>query len=435
MVTTVATTTDIVNTNGDEVLTAVTSTGTRWVTFHDRNSATWKFYYSDDGVTWTENTSAAVPCSWPPGPASFCIDFNDRAWFVRSEYNAFQGTQQGLLYYTNAVSFGPTTSLSTTGALFDSVIDIDIVAYRDGTTSNTLVAIAQSYDNGGTQQARFWVYSAASGIVFQHNIISGIGGGGVALDFRHTGDSKTVASSTPDVYMTWSDVDQSVGDPIGVYFLKFHYNPAVGARYNTPSGLAVRQISADYVRYKRLSGRFNGSSFVMGWSDGISGLAVDAAERDAGDSITTGLTPPALNDGEVTSIALTYNGNEDILLYAVGTTSDDVRQVVYERSSGTWGAWEVFATTFAIADSMSVQRGYEAEGVGVVWKANSSTPYAISYSLDSFNDAPTAPTLVAPADLAEVPAADPLLYDWDFNDPNPGDTQSEFALVRRKVAR
>ena len=52
----------------------------------------------------------------------------------------------------------------------------------------------------------------------------------------------------------------------------------------------------------------------------------------------------------------------------------------------------------------------------------------------SLNAAPTAPTLVAPADLSEVSASDPLLYDWVFNDPNAGQTQSEFALVRRKVA-
>ena len=50
------------------------------------------------------------------------------------------------------------------------------------------------------------------------------------------------------------------------------------------------------------------------------------------------------------------------------------------------------------------------------------------------NVPPSAPTLVAPADLAEITAADPLLYDWVFNDPDAGQTQSEFALVRRKVA-
>lgn len=47
---------------------------------------------------------------------------------------------------------------------------------------------------------------------------------------------------------------------------------------------------------------------------------------------------------------------------------------------------------------------------------------------------PTAPTLIVPSDLAEFPAANPLLYDWGFNDPTAGATQSEFALVRRKVA-
>ena len=57
----------------------------------------------------------------------------------------------------------------------------------------------------------------------------------------------------------------------------------------------------------------------------------------------------------------------------------------------------------------------------------------LAYS-DILNAAPTAPTLIGPADLAEVPADKPLLYDWVFNDPDAGNTQSEFALVRRKVA-
>jgi len=63
----------------------------------------------------------------------------------------------------------------------------------------------------------------------------------------------------------------------------------------------------------------------------------------------------------------------------------------------------------------------------------SGTGNGTAYS-SSLNAAPTAPTLVGPADLAEVPADSPLLYDWVFNDPDAGQTQSEFALVRRKVA-
>ena len=57
-----------------------------------------------------------------------------------------------------------------------------------------------------------------------------------------------------------------------------------------------------------------------------------------------------------------------------------------------------------------------------------------SAEIAALNAPPSAPTLVAPADLLEVGVDDPLLYDWVFNDPDAGNTQSEFALVRRKVA-
>lgn len=57
-----------------------------------------------------------------------------------------------------------------------------------------------------------------------------------------------------------------------------------------------------------------------------------------------------------------------------------------------------------------------------------------SAEIVALNASPTAPTLVAPADLAGVTSTDALLYDWTPNDPDAGDGQSEFALVRRKVA-
>ena len=58
-----------------------------------------------------------------------------------------------------------------------------------------------------------------------------------------------------------------------------------------------------------------------------------------------------------------------------------------------------------------------------------------SAEIVALNAPPSAPTLVAPADLLEIMASAPLLYDWVFNDPDAGQTQSEFALVRRKVAQ
>ena len=81
---------------------------------------------------------------------------------------------------------------------------------------------------------------------------------------------------------------------------------------------------------------------------------------------------------------------------------------------------------------------YHAGGGGSFNGGTNQTQSVISASssveIININAAPTAPTLVAPSDLAEVPADSPLLYDWVFNDPDTGQTQSEFALVRRKVA-
>ena len=156
-------------------------------------------------------------------------------------------------------------------------------------------------------------------------------------------------------------------------------------------------------------------------------------------------------------LSLAWSPDDTYLAGGHGTTG---RVAVYKRSGDTFTRLTVPSAT-----------GYSSDGSGVAWSPDGRFltvtlsnlnvgPWVVVYersgdvftklttptglptmntmgtSYSSFlNVPPTAPTLVAPADLAEVPAADPLLYDWVFNDADPGDTQSEFALVRRKVAR
>lgn len=49
------------------------------------------------------------------------------------------------------------------------------------------------------------------------------------------------------------------------------------------------------------------------------------------------------------------------------------------------------------------------------------------------NTAPNAPTLVSPADDATIQSGDANAFDWTFSDPDAGDTQSAWALRRRRV--
>ena len=178
-----------------------------------------------------------------------------------------------------------------------------------------------------------------------------------------------------------------------------------------------------------------------------------AVYKRSGDTFTTGPTFNVQPYSQLYSIAWSPDGT----YLACGITSG-TKLEIYKRSGDTFTQIPVPNATSYSATGKSVSWSPDGNYVSIALDNN---PWLVVYerSGDVFtklttptglpttgqttstsysgltNSAPTAPTLVAPADLSEVPSADPLLYDWVFNDPDFGDGQSEFALVRRGVAR
>jgi hypothetical protein len=243
----------------------------------------------------------------------------------------------------------------------------------------------------------------------------------MAGDFEHTGDGRTPASVTePRPYLF-----VSYGEAVETYLVRKGW---VGPRYS--GGTARTLDTVGNTTTDPIAGVFDGSQYITAFINDASDTVIQWHERDAADTTPTERTPTALSDGAVTNLAIQRDASNDTRLYAVGTTSDDVKRLIYDRSEGTFDTWTTIEATTAVANSLSCQAGYTGSGISLVWTSGSGSPYDIVYEKDSFNTAPTEATWVSPLNNSAADVAATLALDWDFNDPDAGDTQSAYALKR-----
>jgi N-acetylneuraminic acid mutarotase len=154
----------------------------------------------------------------------------------------------------------------------------------------------------------------------------------------------------------------------------------------------------------------------------LSGTALSAFDPAANTWTAKATCPTNHQDGDVAVI----NG----LLYVAGgyTTNGPVAAVdVYDPSTNTW-------TT---RDPMPTARGKLVVGaVGtVLYAAGGDDGAAILAVVEAgqFNTPPNAPILTAPADGTTIDRNITQRFDWDFSDPDAGDSQSKYDLRYRVV--
>jgi hypothetical protein len=397
---TTTSTTGLAFCNGRHI--ARTSTGRLWVAFNSGSAL--EFWYSDDdGASFTQNGSATIAANASAG-FSFFIDVDDHA------HVAYQ--QVGSLIYRRMANIGTATSWASAFTVSGTYTQQpDIVAFRDGASWNAVIVAT----NGSGLY--FYVLSAVDSsptISFLYNV-GGDENVYPSIDFGHTGDGKTIAGSAPHIYSSFLTTDR-------VYYFKLPYS---GGRW---IGGNLRAFDVVGTKATPVSHAFDGTQSVIAYAEGS---AVYVAERDAADTTTTLRTPPALSDGTVTNLSVTYDGAGDIHLWSVGTTSDDVKRIVFYRSEGTWGPWVTEYTGTVVANSLTLKRGYSNAMFDAVFLDGASSPYDVKYASLALNVAPTAPTWQAPADNSaqDIDASLPLA--WNSNDPDPGETQSAYVLERQ----
>jgi|GEM_PF-1902928 len=409
--------------------------GVVWATFWNGTSTTTaslEFWFStDDGATWAEDVSGRLgftgTSTTHTPDSSFFIDLDDYAHLV------YRDRHDDKLYYRRGTPNGACTAWTWAssvaiqgGAAFG---DADVVAHREGTGWVAHVAFSTTFaDSRFAFYAPVTTTSGGSSSVGSRVTLGGMyspdSPTSPSIDFNHTGDGKTVAGSTPHLYVVWDT--GLTGSGKGIRFKKATYTSGPTWTWGTD-----REIdSGSYAYEGRISSAFDGSRCVMVYADSGSTSVIKVRERDSGDTTTTARTPTALSDGVIAGMSVTYDGDGDIHLWAVGTTSDDVKRIEYDRSAGTWGSWVTVATATAAADSLSVKRGYSGSSLEAVWTDGSSSPYDIEYAALTFNAAPNAPTWTSPEDNSAASTTADLTLDWAFSDPDVGDTQSAYAISR-----
>jgi hypothetical protein len=410
--TTIDTTTSLQGFNSGRRV-ARTSTGRLWTVFI--HSAALELWYSDDdGDTWTQNTNGTISGKSIVASAgcSLYIDVDDHA---HVSYQENLGTSTHYLKYRRMANIGTTTSWDTSNTSLAGSSNAstgtrpDIVAFRSGATWNAAIAYQ---DTTGDSRIKVYTNVDTTPVLVQAalevpDVVS------PSLDFNHTGDGKTIAGSSPHLYVAGSKNDE-------LRFMKFTWS---GGTWGTSPTARLLDTSVD--KELPVSHAFDGTRCVVAYAEGS---AVYIAERDAADTTTTLRTPTALSDGTVTNLGVTFDSEGDIHLWASGTTSDDLKRIEFDRSAGTWGSWATAHTGTVAASSLSLKRGHSDSLVDAVFLDGTST-YDVVYESLLLNVAPTAPTWQAPGDNSANDIGASLLLDWQFNDA--GDSQSAYILERK----
>lgn len=395
-----------------------TSTGRLWcATITPASNC--DFYRSDNGGTsWTEETGLRVTLPALPTMLNLFCDQDDNL-------HVHAGTTVGSLdYYWNvrAGATSPSATISWSGQAGS------MVAFRHPTAAGFyLVEIAYGTPSPFTTKIRQIVVqdtgasplvNTDSGAVYDLTVTSSVvSSTHPSIDFYHTGDGKTPVGNAPHLFVAWNESAN------GVVFRKLTW---IGTGWSVGS---ASQFDANTTSPN------GGHQLVF---DGVQVMCVYArtadtsprvAMRDAGDTITNGLTPPALADGDLQwGLTCTYDNLQNFYIACVGATSRDLKQIKLTRSPLAWDvAWTLLeAGTFR---TPTYKRGQFRQGADVAYTDTVST--LVRFNRTVINTAPTAPTWVGsnPANGGTVDVAVGLPLAWVHNDAD-GDPQTQYRLVR-----
>ena len=184
-------------------------------------------------------------------------------------------------------------------------------------------------------------------------------------------------------------------------------------------------------------GRWDGSRWLMAVPNPTAGATDTVAvfERNQANSATIQRVTPVHTTGVVRNCSLSFNAtNGDIRVYAVGTSTAVLYYVDFIRATGLWSTWTtVLATAVlgATGNNYGVRRGSSVTARHDVYTAHSGAPNTLTHTQQSLSYAPFTPTWVSPINGQPADVGLGLLLDWTFSDPDPTDSQKDFAISRQ----
>jgi len=407
--------------------------GVLWATFWDSNI--YKFWYStDDGVNWTEDVAGRVAMNG--GNSTFFIDIDD--------YAHFSYTYNRIIYYRRGTPNGSRTAWTWSSQFTvesqNSPGNLNvptIVAHRQGTGWVCHVFYNWLSNQGGTQYYTFhrWLTITSAGAIsrsssnqYGYVVVSYFGN---SLDFNHTGDGKTVANGTPDLYFARSGTSGTVA-LIGYGKLTYSENGGV-PDWDWVAPYELNIVNNQYAYNGLMAAFFDGTREVVAWVPSNNTDAITVYDIDVTTRATTLLaTPPYLASGIITNLAATYDEQQNIYIWATPTsTTTGPQQTIYNRAAGTWSAWTLLEATLTGGRSVTLKRGWSNDMIEGVWTKTPS-PYSVTYGSYALNPKPLAPTISLPVDNETLNLTSGVDFYYVYSDPN-SDPQVGYALKRRLV--
>lgn len=243
---------------------------------------------------------------------------------------------------------------------------------------------------------------------------------GPTLDIEHTGDGKT--ASTPHLWVTFGR------SRINVFKAGW-----TGYGWDTPdsSYIMVTSVPAQ----NSIRGSFDGRRHITASANPSSTSTVSVYERSRSHTGATVVrTTAAHTQGVIRSCSVSYDySQDDLRVYAVGTSTPDLYYTTYDRSAGTWSAWTVVVTTDVLGatpENYSVRRNAYGNARFDVIIAHSGAPNTIVHYPVTQAYSPGPPTWAASGGIAANSSA-ALLLDWNFIDVDSADVQTAYAVSRQ----
>lgn len=313
-------------------------------------------------------------------------------------------------------------------------VDIAVVQHANSSYAIAVAACA-TYT---TVQYGLWVHGVSidnTGRIYLNNpiingqrswFVQGTAPGRQAptCELEHNGDGYT--ASNPALWVSWGRTT--------LYSVKLSWLGSTRG-WNGPSTF---QSIASIAATENIPAHWDGTQYLMATITSGSTSTITVYQRNQANNATNPLVSPVHPQGVIRGLSMSYDASRrDIRIYAVGTSTAVLYYVDYVRATTTWGTWTtVSADALNAVDEFSTKRGGSAMNArhDVVWNTSASSPYTLKHLAQAVVYNPSSPTWdtsVTPYDnggAADVAAS--LLLDWTFQDIDPNDSQSAYALRR-----
>lgn len=367
--------------------------------------------------------------------------FMDSNGHIHMTYRTYESTQDRIYY--RRLAAGNTTfdseqlvTSASSGAAGNVYTGMDVVAFKLGSTWYIHMAVGTR----GGGQGGVTIFSAThngSTYTNRNTLISGTrqwlnGPDGIVhptIMFQHTGDAKTTNGS-PSLYVVWGRST--------IYTALFTW--ASGPVWNSPNWNVPSAVSSLSPSQGSNSATFDahGNRWLVIWPVGSGGSAVvRIGERSIDNTTQTPRDSPVHPTGAVRHAAISVSSaTSNIRLVAVGTSTNKLYYVDYNRDADTWGTWTLVSAADIIGTdnrSYSLRRVNFGNGHFDLAIATGSSPFNLTSTSDTAASSPKQPTLSAPSNGVAQDVNAALTFSWNFVDDDPSDFQDSYAL-RRTIA-